>query len=995
MTFGVQLAGNLVAGVNYNESDLLWNKPETFSYSKHFSVDSIGPMTKGDSKLFKLHASISLYLILENVGSVHITLQPHIDVTEDTNNKHDECESYLASCKSSFVISPQLHIFVGAKIQPLNWIKLLEIKDTEIYHQPIIPSHGKTVKKLGKYQCLLWGDQLKSALNGTDINYSQRRRLASSQSNKDPIQFTQISYNYASLQTVWHGDMKWGQNFTIWRANLSLLEESCPERFNKTRQTSPSPILTSPTYSSIWLHNSLSSSQYWYAAYLSDIANGYIVHKFEVRSYGSNIWFECVSVNVTVTEYQCSQGVPFSLPLSVRLTEINGENITSINLISQYSTGAVFLFGNNFGRNASPTNQPSNNPSESTMAPTSPTIDLYTTMSLGMTGQGNMFNLCALASRLEITRFDIHCDLGTLPVQVEVYVATIQNQTYFPIRLNASSWTMIHQETVSCNGLSILTYLSSFNLNSVPATINFGQCRGFYVTLVTNGLKYTIGNSAESVYVSDANLIFKQGIARDYAFRLNSGAAHDPRIWNGVISYHTISPYVNPTQTPTNSPASNPINLATYNPTIDPTRYTTNHEIILPDSAHIFIWSEENAGNQLTALYTVSKQLKTIEGFAINTNITCSFTYVLTKMHGVYPTKDRVDRYNVTLFADDDGRIDNYTTCNQNMSLIYDEHNELFITFTLPPILDAIYLDHSFGTILLTDDTWLHCHSFLLSQTAFHYDLNEHHKTNSLVKKNKLLTLMQYTGWHGAFHCAHRNYTDKLQITVDWIDTNTSDGIRGVYITLIDGDNFAYGDGFINLDNLHLNLYIVGWFQTTSMNYTNINTWNSTWNITWDYYITNLDEFEMVGFVSVFEEGWISYSGVLYRNDTLVDCTGFVFQSYIDVSIMDYSLQSQVQPTYNTSNNSESYTTTTTHDTTSIMDDTTDYNDDTDDSKSNDNLFHVNKDERIAFIVIIIILVLLVCLLTILLIYYIWFKTTKPKMKAQMQTAVEMEKLDH
>eukprot|EP01084_Bolivina_argentea_P155135 270375_1 len=125
----------------------------------------------------------------------------------------------------------------------------------------------------------------------------------------------------------------------------------------------------------------------------------------------------------------------------------------------------------------------------------------------------------------------------------------------------------------------------------------------------------------------------------------------------------------------------------------------------------------------------------------------------------------------------------------------------------------------------------------------------------------------------GALHCAHRNYTQELQLTFNFIDiVNASQGVGNIYATIRHGEEYAYGTGFVEFANLHLDLNINGWFIKE---YT-----NDTVNSTYYWSETIMEEIDMVGFVTVSNNCWLTYSGVL--NDT-PNCTGFVFQTYLNL----------------------------------------------------------------------------------------------------------------
>eukprot|EP01084_Bolivina_argentea_P115360 205155_1 len=192
---------------------------------------------------------------------------------------------------------------------------------------------------------------------------------------------------------------------------------------------------------------------------------------------------------------------------------------------------------------------------------------LQTTFAGGNAQDGNMFDLCAISTALQIISFDVSCETaGT--ASINIYAATNSNQQYNAIKSSSSSWTLIHQQTIVCASSSSPTILDSFNIVS-PITIT--NCRGFYVTRTdTYNLDYTNGASLGSVYSSDTYLQFLEGIGKEYPF----GAEFTPRIFNGRIHYNLFTP--NPTSTPT-SFTINPTSITTAPTsfTINPTSTTT------------------------------------------------------------------------------------------------------------------------------------------------------------------------------------------------------------------------------------------------------------------------------------------------------------------------------------------------------------------------------------------------------------------------------------
>eukprot|EP01083_Nonionella_stella_P065526 171780_1 len=359
-------------------------------------------------------------------------------------------------------------------------------------------------------------------------------------------------------------------------------------------------------------------------------------------------------------------------------------------------------------------------------------------------------------------------------------------------------------------------------------------------------------------------------------------------------------------------------------------------KVILPDSAHIFVWAEENEGDYVTALYTVSKELKQSDGFAVDTNITCTFTYLLKRIDGVFPTKDRVERYHAVLFTTKNGSAsdDSYSYCDRNMSFVYNDDHQLFVTFTLPPVMDVVFLDPSFGAIVMTDDYWLHCHSFILSRTQVAHFLGAHDDSLHLQYKSAIIDSLPYSLWKGQFHCEHKEYSDKIKMTIDYVLIEDGQSAE-VYLTLIDisQNKYATGDGSINLSNMHLDVDVVGWFDTSVNN-------NNSWNLTWDWNIGNeVDEFKLIGFITIFESGYVLYSGVMNRSDGFNNnCTGFVLHSFVDVLSIENNILNVTNETV-----------------TEIVDD------DDDDEMA----FCIKKDEQVLYIVVAAVVVLILLTLAI------------------------------
>ena len=95
--------------------------------------------------------------------------------------------------------------------------------------------------------------------------------------------------------------------------------------------------------------NRFGVSQWWYAFIVGNVASGCSISKVEIKSNGDNTWYECIlQSSGSLDFYQCTDGTPYSLPISIRLTESGGQVIISDDLITSYTGGAVFDFGDNF-----------------------------------------------------------------------------------------------------------------------------------------------------------------------------------------------------------------------------------------------------------------------------------------------------------------------------------------------------------------------------------------------------------------------------------------------------------------------------------------------------------------------------------------------------------------------------------------------------------------------------------------------------------------------
>ncbi len=155
-----------------------------------------------------------------------------------------------------------------------------------------------------------------------------------------------------------------------------------------------------------------------------------------------------------------------------------------------------------------------------------PSTTLATTLAAGNNHRGNMFDIVAI-NQVTITGFDAHPQGNT---DFEIYYKV---GSYVGNHNNAGAWTLVGSATgVVAQPMGTATPIPI----PINITIPAGQTYAFYVTSSNTGisLNYTDGSSAGSVYASDANIQFLEGVGLEYPF---SGTPFSPRIWNGNIHY--------------------------------------------------------------------------------------------------------------------------------------------------------------------------------------------------------------------------------------------------------------------------------------------------------------------------------------------------------------------------------------------------------------------------------------------------------------------------
>ncbi len=138
---------------------------------------------------------------------------------------------------------------------------------------------------------------------------------------------------------------------------------------------------------------------------------------------------------------------------------------------------------------------------------------------------GIMFDIEAI-NDVVIESFDANF-ANTLSLIVAIYYKT---GSHVGFEDDAAAWTLIGTtNVVTLVGGGIVPVPIDVNV-SIPAS----QSASFYITSTVNtSMNYTNGTSVGSVFASDSNIKFKEGIGKGYPF----GGNFIPRVFNGNINY--------------------------------------------------------------------------------------------------------------------------------------------------------------------------------------------------------------------------------------------------------------------------------------------------------------------------------------------------------------------------------------------------------------------------------------------------------------------------
>lgn len=90
------------------------------------------------------------------------------------------------------------------------------------------------------------------------------------------------------------------------------------------------------------------TSAYWYGFHIDDITGNGNVKSVAIKSSGASSYDTTCDKSQGASFWICSGGFPITAPLSVRLTNAEGQTITCNNCITNLDASATFDFGSNF-----------------------------------------------------------------------------------------------------------------------------------------------------------------------------------------------------------------------------------------------------------------------------------------------------------------------------------------------------------------------------------------------------------------------------------------------------------------------------------------------------------------------------------------------------------------------------------------------------------------------------------------------------------------------
>ena len=99
----------------------------------------------------------------------------------------------------------------------------------------------------------------------------------------------------------------------------------------------------------IQIRSKSGTSAYWFGLHIDDVANYGAVSAVKLKSSGSTSWDTTCTKDNGPSFWICSGGFPLSVPLSVQLTNDNGESVSCDGCIGSTAGDTKWDFGTNFG----------------------------------------------------------------------------------------------------------------------------------------------------------------------------------------------------------------------------------------------------------------------------------------------------------------------------------------------------------------------------------------------------------------------------------------------------------------------------------------------------------------------------------------------------------------------------------------------------------------------------------------------------------------------
>merc|ERR1719219_1098168 len=113
------------------------------------------------------------------------------------------------------------------------------------------------------------------------------------------------------------------------------------------------------------------TSQYWYGLHLDDVAGYGAVSSVKLKSSGSSSWSTSCTKDNGPSFWICNGGFPLTTPISVQITNDNGDSIFCDGCITSTAADTEFDFGSNFGTSSgsTPSTDTGSSPSSNTPSP--------------------------------------------------------------------------------------------------------------------------------------------------------------------------------------------------------------------------------------------------------------------------------------------------------------------------------------------------------------------------------------------------------------------------------------------------------------------------------------------------------------------------------------------------------------------------------------------------------------------------------------------------